>query len=73
MCDPTESRSEQRRVWGRTVNNLLTALDSERRHLGECNPQYSYYERLVQRAVRDDNYLHTVREHIQKHGGFQGL
>lgn len=57
----------------RLTDAVVAALKSERHRLSAVNPQFSYYQRLVDFARYDHNELHRIHSHVVKHGGFAGL
>lgn len=52
---------------------ILGALFIELKHLGQINPQYSYYERLVNLARNDQWALDRIYNHVLANGSFGGL
>ena len=52
---------------------LDAALANSRKSLGTVNPQYSYYDRLVQQARVDDAVFVRVYSHVLHARGLEGL
>jgi hypothetical protein len=55
------------------LQTLLAHLEKARAYLGPVNPQFSYYQRLVNVAQVNDEALPNLYYRVQIQGGFVGL
>lgn len=54
-------------------SEIYSALEQERSRLGSVSPQFSYYQRIAESALRDASILQRVSSHIKSTGCFDGL
>ena len=54
-------------------SEIYSALERERSRLGSVSPQFSYYRRITESALRDASILQRVSSHIKTAGSFDGL
>jgi len=62
----TEAQREPMRTY------LLDKLKEAREEIGTVNPQYSYWDRLVEVAMTDDDLLVTLVRRVEL-DGFKGV
>ena len=55
----------------RTLMELHAYLEQARSTFGSVNPQFSYFERLVNAAHSDDQLLSDLSQRVRRDGGFK--
>ena len=55
----------------RALMELHAHLEQARSTFGSVNPQFSYFQRLVNAAHSDDQLLSDLRQRVQRDGGFK--